>query len=165
MALDRLSGTMTAGMAIRVGDDNYNEPRNGMNQPVTQTYAFGSGSGQANLVSSEEYTIGTSATTTLILDDSSLTDMFGNISDFASIKGIRVHHAGGSDASSITLAGTFSVNFTAGTDQLAITLNPGEFFVLSINKSAQAVGSGETLTLLNNDGSNAATVSVDLLGI
>lgn len=164
MTLNVLNGGFQALMSIRAGDDNYNEPRNGMDQPVNQAYAFGSSAGQSNLISSEQYTIGTSATQTLILDDSSLTDMFGNISDFSNITAIRIHHAGASDASSVTLAGTFSVNFTAGTDQLAISLSAGDWFGLSINQSAQAVGVGQTITILNNDGSNSATVTVDLLG-
>jgi hypothetical protein len=164
MALDRLSGTVSAGLSIRVGDDNYNSPRVGLNASVSQGYAFGSSTGQANVVYSEELSTALSSTTTLTLDNSSLEDMFGNTSNFSNISAIRIQHAGTSSASSITIGGTLTVGFTAGTDQLSITLNPGDFFMLSINQSKQAVGAGETITITNNDGSNASTTSVDLLG-
>ena len=162
--LDRLKGLFSLAMGIRVGDDNYNDPRNTVNQPVSQQYDFGSGTGQANVLSSEEYTIAASATETLTLDDSSLEDMFGNVSNFANVKGIRVSHSPSSDASSITVGGTFTVAFTSGTDQLAISLSTGGAFGITNNQSSYAVGGGETVTLLNNDGVEQAIVSVDLLG-
>lgn len=164
MALDRLKGLFSLTMGIRIGDDNYNEPRNTINQPVSQQYDFGSTAGKANVLSSVEYTIVASATQTLILDDSSLTDVFRNVSNFANVKGIRIHHNPDSTSSSVTIGGTFTVVFTAGTDQLAIPLAAGGGFGITNNQSSYTVGAGETITILNNDGVQSAIVSVDLLG-
>lgn len=165
MALDRLKGNFSLTMGIRVGDDNYNEPRNTINQPASQQYDFGSSAGKCNVLSSVEYTIAASATQTLILDNSSLKDVFRNVSNFANIKGFRIHHDPTSSSSGITVGGTWTVVFTAGTDELAIVFAAGGGIGLTNNQSSYAVGAGETITILNNDGVESAIVSIDLLGI
>lgn len=163
MARTGLAGNLGAESSIKVIDDNVNAPANLVNYAVSQTYSFGTSAGQANVISSEEYSINASATQTLVLDDSSLADMFGNVADFSNVKGIRIQHKTSSTSTGITIGGTFTVAFTAGTDQLAISLAAGGFFAFSDNQVALAVGSAETITITADSG-NTAIVTVDLLG-
>ena len=163
MARTGLTGNLGVDSSIKVIDDNVNNPAISVNYSVSQTYTFGTSAGQANVISSEEFSISASATQTLVLDDSSLTDMFGNIADFSNIKGIRIQHTTGSASTGITIGGTFTVAFTAGTDQLAISLAAGGFFAFSDNQVSLAIGAGQTITITADSG-NTATVTVDLLG-
>ena len=163
MARTGLTGNLGVESSIKVTDDNVNAPANTVNYPVSQTYAFGTSAGQANVISSESYSIAASATQTLVLDDSSLTDMFGNVADFSNVKGIRIQHATNSTSTGITIGGTFTVAFTAGTDELAMSLAAGGFLAFSDNLVALAVGSGETITIVADSG-NTAIVTIDLLG-
>jgi len=163
MARTGLTGNFSADSSIKVIDDNVNNPAISVNYSVSQTYSFGTSAGQANVISSEEYSLAASGTQTLVLDDSSLADMFGNVADFSNIKGIRIQHSNSSTSTGITIGGTFTVAFTAGTDQLAVSLAAGGYIAFSDNAVVLAVGSGETITITADSG-NTALFTVDLLG-
>jgi len=163
MARTGLAGNLAATSSIKVIDDNVNNPAITVNYATSQTYSFGTSAGQANVISSESYSLAASATQTLILDDSSLADMFGNVADFSNIKGIRIQHSTDSTSTGITVGGTFTVAFTSGTDQLAMSLAAGGFLNFSDNQVSLAVGSGETITIVADSG-NTALFTVDLLG-
>jgi hypothetical protein len=164
MALNILKGSTSADMAIRIGDDNYNDPRNVLQQPVNQSWELGTGLGEANKTYSKELTITAGTTTTIVLDSTSLKDIFGNDADFADIGYLRIQHSGGSLSSNIKFGGTWTVNFVDGLDTWAINFAPTDFMQLSLGKQINSVGAGETLTLENTDLTNDATVSIDLMG-
>jgi len=164
MALTGLSGSVAASMNIKITDDNYNNPSETINQPVNQSYSLGTGAGQVDLAYSAELTIAPSATTSLDLDAGTLEDLFGNALTFASVKSIRIHHAVDSAASSINLQGDYmTTNFGAS---FSIVYPPGGYFDISESSAgfAVVVTTGDAIDLVNNDGSNSATVSVELLG-
>jgi len=165
MALTELDGSVVASMFIRITDNNYNVPNIIINNPVNQRYAFGTDAGQIDIAYSAELTIAPSATTSLILNDDTLEDLFGNALNFATIKSIRVQHKSNSSSSSINLQGDFmTTNF--GTS-FSIAYPPGGYFDISESSSGFAVveTTGDTIDLVNNDATNTATVSVELLGI
>lgn len=164
MALTGLSGSTAASMNIKITDDNYNKPSETINQPVNQSYSFGTGAGQVDLAFSVELTIAPSATTSLDLDAGTLEDLFGNALTFVNVKAIRIQHVSDSAASSINLQGDYmTTNFGAS---FSIVYPPGGYFDISEASAGYAVvaTTGDAIDLVNNDGSNSATVSVELLG-
>jgi len=164
MALTGLSGSVAAQMNIKITDSNYNIPSVVINNPVNQSYSLGTGAGQVDLAYSAELTIAPSATTTLDLDAGTLEDLFGNALTFANVKSIRIQHVSDSAASSINLQGDFmTTNFGAS---FSIVYPPGGYFDISEASAGYAVvaTTGDAIDLVNNDGSNSATVSVELLG-
>jgi len=163
MARTNLTGNLGAISSITITDDQVSTPKLPANYAVNQTYSFGTTAGKANVLNSKNYSLAASGTTTLVLDDSSLEDMFGNIADFSNIKGIRIQHSPDSTSTGITIGGTFTVAFTTGTDELAISLAAGGFFAFSDNQVALAVGSAETIKIVADSG-NTALFTVDLIG-
>jgi hypothetical protein len=164
MALNILKGSTSAQCSVRVGDDNYNEPRNNINQPVNQGFNFGNGVGEAQVLYSVQLTIPISTTQTFVLDNSSLEDIFGNLSNFADVRYCRVQHSGGSLSDGVSLGGTFLDNAMASGGTFLFAMKETDYFNFSVNRSPKAVGSGETVTLENTDATNEAIVSLDLLG-
>ena len=164
MALTNLTGSVAASVNIKLTDSNYNQPSSVINQPVNQAYAFGTGTGQADLLHSVEVTIAPSGTETFDLDAGTLTDIFGNLLTFVNVKMIRVQHAADSAASSVNLAGDFmTTNFGASFSK---PLVPGAISFDSQNTTGYAVTAttGDAIDILNNDGSNSAIVTVDIIG-
>ena len=165
MAVTNIQGSVSAACNVKVTDDNYNTPTDVINQPVNQAVSFGTGAGQVNAFFTEEFTIAASATQTLVLDNASLVDIYGNTNSFATIKYIRIQHKFDSAASGITIGGTFMAsNYQDGAANFTATKTPGEFFNDAEMDVGLTVGAGETITLLNNDGVNSAIVSIELLG-
>lgn len=166
MATDKLKGPATAGLSIRVSSDNYNDPEViiGQNTEVKQDYLFGTGSNQADKVYSTELSIAALATTTLVLDDASLLDIFNLPVSFGSIKLIRIQHKTKSSSESITLAGTFMDSAFASA-LFSRAYAKGGFFNNSDGDAGYAVGGGETITLENTDAAQIATVSIELIGV
>ncbi len=165
MSIDRLNGTASARISIRIGDDNYNEPRINLNQPVNQSYSFGSGVGEANAFYSIEYTLPASASTQITLDDASIRDLFGNLTSFASIGLVRVQHSGDSQASTATLTGTFLDTVCASGGTFNYTMGPTDHYHISTNRDIKSVGASDTIVLTNDDAVNEAIISIDLIGV
>lgn len=167
MALTNISGPITAGLAVTVEDDNYNQPKSLINQTVSQNASFGSGVGQVNKFYSAQATIAPSGTLTLTLDDDSLIDLFGNLNTFTELKSIRISHKSDSLASDVTLGGNYmDTNFAGTTNPFTDNMSPGGFYHKGNLQSGYAVvaTTGNVISIVNNDGSNAATVTVELFG-
>jgi len=164
MAITGLAGSTAASINIKLTDDNYNQPSVVINKPVNNTYSLGTAAGQVDLIYSAELTLAPSATTSLDLDGGTLADVFGNLLTFVNVKSIRVHHAIDSAASSINLQGDFmTTNFGAS---FSIAYVPNGYFDTSEATAGYAVvaTTGDAIDIVNNDGSNSAMVSVEIMG-
>ena len=164
MAVTNLTGSVAASTNIKLTDSNYNQPSSTINQPVNQAYSFGTAAGQADLLHSVEVTIGASTTQTFDLDAGTLTDIFGNLLTFINVKMIRIQHAPDSAASSVNVAGDFmTTNFGAS---FSHPLPPAAIYFTSENSAGYAVTAttGDAIDVINNDGSNSAIVTVDIMG-
>lgn len=164
MALSNITGTVAAHLDVNVIDDNYNAPNVKVNQSANQAVAFGGGSGQVNKIYSVQSTISSSSTLSIDLDAGTLTDIYGNALTFTAIKAIRVHHKGTSAASTVSIAGDFmttvfgaSFNHSLAAGGLYLTSNLASDYTV-------VASTGDVIEIINNDGSNSATVSVDILG-
>ena len=167
MALSKLNGNVSHGIDVVLGTDNaaLNDKQLSVNDSFVNSFKFGSGNAQANKIYSAKVSIAASATLSLDLDDSSLKDAFGNGLNFANIKSIRISHAGDSAASSVNLLGDFmTTRFGAS---FSAPLPAGASFAYADNQTGLAVtaSTGDVIEILNNDGSNAADVIIDLIGV
>lgn len=164
MALVNVTGTGGAAANFILQDDNYNTPKVNINEGANQSISFGSTAGKVNKVYSDQSSIATSATLSLDLDGGTLEDPFGNANVFTELKYIRITHAASSLASSVSIAGDFMT--TAFGASFSMDLEPGGSFLYSNVNAGEAVVSttGDVIEVLNNDGSNVATVNIDILG-
>ena len=164
MSLVELRGPASAQLAILVRDDNVNQPQDQIGPVAKQQYEFGAGAGQANKFYSAQISVPLSTTNTIVLDNASIADIFGNDVSFANIKSIRIKHADNSLSSSVTVGGTFmDSNFS--TLLFAHVLPTGGIYFTSDSSAGYVVGAAETLTIENTDGSNVALVNIDLFGV
>jgi hypothetical protein len=127
-----------------------------------KSFLFGSGAGQINKFFSNVYSLALSATQSINLQDASQDDPFGATLAFTEIRALRVVHLGNSLASSINVHG---VLITSGLGaSTSIRLLPGEYIDLAITLPV-TVTTADILAILNNDGTNAASFTVDVVGI
>lgn len=164
MTISGLSGSTAASVNIKLTDDNYNQPSTVINKPVNQPYSLGTGAGQADLLHSVEVTIPAASTETFNLDAGTLTDVYGNLLTFANVKMIRIQHAADSASSDIDVAGDFmTTNFGAS---FSHNLPAGAIYFTSDNSAGYSVvvTTGDQIDIINNDGSNGAVVTVEILG-
>jgi len=163
MALSNITGSIAASYNIKVTDDNFNNPTFIANAPVNQAYSFGTGAGQVDLIYSAETTVGGGGNLQIVLDNGSITDVFGNTISFVTIKSIRVQHAADSASSSVSLTGSFFDNeFTSLLFNQALL--PGSLYLISQASTGYGVGAAENIIIDNNDGSNGAVFTVEILG-
>lgn len=125
----------------------------------------GNGTDQANrFYESGSTSSGTSiaASSTLVLNLSSLTDAFGQAIAATKIKGIVIEHLRTSSASAVTIGG--GTNPVFGTQISGLPLNAGDFFQYARRQGyTVSSGSADRITITNSDSSNAALVRVTLL--
>ena len=167
MALTKLLGSVSHAIDIILGTDNaaLNDKQLSVNDAFLNSFKFGAGAGQANKIYTAKASIAASATLSLDLDDASLLDAFGNALTFTQIKAIRISHAADSSASSVNLLGDFmTTRFGAS---FSAPLPKGGSFSYADNQTGLAVtaSTGDVIEILNNDGSNAADVFIDIIGI
>lgn len=102
------------------------------------------------------------ASGTLVLNLSSLTDVFGVAIAATKIKAILIEHLRSSTASGVTIGGGTAPVF--GTQVVALPLGAGDFFEY-VRRAGYTVTAttADRLTITNSDSSNAAKVRVSMI--
>jgi len=127
-------------------------------------FSFGAGDSQANTMYAAQLVIAPSATTTLTLSDLSLIDVFGDTIALTEIKAFRIFHVKiFGQSTSINVLGNFvTSNFGASTSY-PLTQNATWHDQTEDGRTVTGT-TGDVIDLLNNDGSNQATVIVNIIG-
>jgi hypothetical protein len=140
--------------------------------PNTDTYSKsmtnGTGAtGTADLMYSTQTTIAGGGTLNIDLAGS-LTDFFGNVITFARIKVMKIELTTDTTATSILIGDHASpwATWLAGTNPRVRVYNGGCMLLAGTNATMYAVtaGSADGLKIVNEDGSNTATVKITLIG-
>lgn len=164
MALADLKGSVESRWGISGKSDrtSLSDRIQKINVARIKSFTFGSGAGQINKFFSNNYSIALSSTQSINLQDGTEEDPFGDALVFTEVRGLRVYHRAGSEASSINVNGDF---ITSGLGaSTTIPLLPGEYIDLAISLTV-TITTADVLAIVNNDGSNAALVDVDVVGI
>jgi hypothetical protein len=128
----------------------------------------GTGAGKARYIYVWTGTIAGAATQDFDLAGA-LTDFFGNTITFAKVKGIVLTHSSSTTATSVSLDGSVTNAFKTylgGTNPTVKVNNGYSFALMGSDATGYAVtaGTGDVLRVLNNDGTNTATVSLVVYG-
>jgi hypothetical protein len=133
---------------------------------LSETFADGTGAGQANKVYSATRTLGASASEDLDLAGAALLDIFGAAVAFVEVVAILIHAAEGNTNN--VVVGAAATNPWVGLLNATgtITLQPGQWFCATAGKSSDAIGfpvtagTGDLLKVLN--GAAGSSVSYDI---
>lgn len=165
-ALLDLQGRIEASWALQYTKDlpSLTNKTLGVSNKPGISYSVGTGDGQAAQAYSAKFTMTPSQVINLNLEDGSLLDIFTDAFALSEVKAIRISHAFLTNGSSgITVSGNwattnFGASFSYPLKQKGVWLD--------IDNVGRAVTSstGDILTLTNGDGSNSATVFVDIAG-
>jgi len=141
-----------------------------ISENISLAMSSGTGSGNADRVHQDSQSALVASGTKDYDLSASLTDRFGDVNTFVTVKGILlINKSAGSNSSVINLSGNFvttafgasaSVNIDAGTSG-----NPG-FFLWTSPASGEAVTntSADIVTITNNDASNTASYDIIIWG-
>src|SRR6185369_1345402 len=134
----------------------------------TKALTDGTTAGTANRIYFVQTTIAGGASTTLDLAGS-LTDFFGSTITFARINYMWIKLTSDTAATSISVgnaAATQFVNWISSTTATVKIYNDGIFLLGDAGTTSYAVGAGASdfLKILNNDGSNTATLQLCFIG-
>ena len=137
-----------------------------LNLSVKTSMADGTGSGQSDLLFSDQRTLSASATEDLDLAGS-LTDAFGSTLTFVKIKAIVITAAAG-NTNNVTVSPDATNGFTGPFNAVAdlISIPPGGSFVVTAPASGWTVtaSTGDLLTLANSGAGTSVTYDIVLIG-
>ena len=144
----------------------------GVNRPFSKTLKNGTGAGQVDLVYTRSHTIAASGSLSLDLAGS-LTDPEGTAITFATIKGIAVINTNTAGTLSITEPASNAVSglLEGGSGggvrchAAASADEPGIVLITIPGALTITAGTGDIITITNNDASNAATIYLAIWGI
>ena len=167
MAIASLKGTTQQTSDIVITSDNttLSDKNLSVKSSSTASFKLGTGVGEADKVYTAKVSIALSTTLSLDLDAGTLLDPFGNALTFTALKSIRILHDPASIASSVDVQGDFiTTNLGAST---SIPLTPRASFSYIDDQTGLAVTAttGDVIDIVNNDGSNAADVIIELVGV
>jgi len=129
-------------------------------------FANGSGARQANLIWSDQRTLGPSASENLDLAGGGLVDAFGVAFAPARLRGVVIYSAT-ANLNNLTLFGNAASVPILNTPATTYTLQPGGFFVATFPATAGAVVTPTTADIIqvaNAAGVNSVTYDIVLLG-
>lgn len=166
MATTLVQVTAASNSAYRITNDDKTFPEPGQKN---NNYAYNfnpggtSGARVASKIFTRTYTIAGGATETIDLSGTTLRDAFGELIVFTKVKRIRVRHADLGTASTVLVDGG-AANVA---NSLRAVIARGGWVDLvnpTVNGYALTPGTADLLVIVNQDGSNAATVEVEVLG-
>ena len=158
-----LSGSVRAQVAMKLnaGDSSLSDDQIKADEAFSINFTNGTGSGQADLMYQVRGSASAGGTDTYDLDAGTLTDRFGNGLTFVKVKAVILSHKSTSSSSGISLGGDFVT--TNNIDQSAKAAGGA---VASFDTTGYTVTAttADELTVVNADGSNAATYDLYIIG-
>ncbi len=166
MALSNLVGTITSEFGLTIDKTNtaLSDTKLGLAKSYPIAYTFGTADNKANKIYSASLSIAASATTSLDLDGAVLEDPYGDVLTFTELKAFRIYLVLETNGSSdVSVAGDF-ITDTFGASTSYPLVAGSTWHHQDTEGLAVTAGTGDVIAITNNDGSNAATVIVDIIG-
>jgi hypothetical protein len=133
----------------------------------TTTFTSGTGSGQADLMWSDERTIAASGTDSLDLTGTAIKDVFGNGLAFVKVKAILVKAAAG-NTNNVVVGGagsnTFVGPFADATDKAVVPPGGQAIFIAPAAGWTVTATTGDLLLIANSGGTTGVTYDILIVG-